>query len=174
MFAHTLGRLERKRKIRAPRLPWRLAVVLPLIIAAVIVTCKPPCNCTDTYDDEIARLQVVDGRGLSPNAAVAHSFDTSNREDGYEVYRSFSRGGNPNAYSVKYGFAPAVSVDVGCAEYFRFPLPGMTDGDEFTLYIRMRAFDLGEDDERTKPGENFVGPWSDEVAITCSREFLDS
>lgn len=174
MHAQTLRRLPRKPKLRAPRLPRHLATVSLLILAAVIASCKVTCNCTATYDDGLATLRVVNGGEFFPNGSIVYSFGATGREDGYDVYRSFTRGGPPNAYSVKYGFASVVSVDIGCADYFRYPLPGMTDGDEFTLYIRTRAFDLGEDDERTRPDAIYVGPWSDEVAITCAREFFDS
>lgn len=174
MHAETSRRLQRKRKLRVPHLPRHLAAVSLLILAVVAATCMEPCNCTVTYDDGLARLQVVDGGEISPNAAIAHSFGETGREDGYAVYRSFTRGGTPGAYSVKFGFASAVSVDVGCADYFRYPLPNLTDRDEFTLYVQMRVFDLGEDDERTRPVVTFVGPWSEEVAITCAREFFDS
>ena len=140
-----------------------------LILAAVVALSLSRCGCSTIKDDALARLQVVDGGRVRPNQAIAFSLGGSEREDGYHVYRSFTRGGAPDAYSVKFGFAFAVSVDIGCADYFRHPLPGMTDGDEFTLYVRMRSFDLGEDDRARDQAKTLVGPWSDEAAITCQR-----
>ena len=169
MYGETLRRSHRKRTPAAR--PWLLhyAVLALLILAAVAVLSRGRCNCGAISDDRLARLQVVDGGRVLPNRAVAFSFGVSEREDGYHVYRSFTRGGRPDVYAVKFGFAFAAIVDIGCADYFRYPLPNMTDGDAFTLYIRMRAFDLGEDDKRAKPGKSKVGPWSAEAAIRCQR-----
>lgn len=169
MYGETLRCSHRKRTPAAR--PWLLhyAVLALLILAAVAVLSRGRCNCSTISDDTLARLQVADGGRALPNRAVAYSIGASEREDGYHVYRSFTRGGAPDVYAVKFGFAFAVSVDIGCADYFRYPLPGITDRDEFTLYIRMRAFDHGEHDQRTKPEETRVGPWSAESAIRCQR-----
>ena len=157
---------------KAPVMLRRTAAFALLSIAAVFVSCQERCNCIVTEDDSLARLAVVDGGVLSPNAAIALSLGATGREDGYHVYRSFTRGVTPGAYATKFGFAFSVHVDVGCDAYFRHPLPGMTDGDEFTLFVRMRVFDLSEDDLRTRPGETYVGTWSDEAAITCDRAYF--
>ena len=157
---------------RASAVLRRTAAFLLLIIAIIFVSCQERCNCKVREDDSLARLEVVDGGGLHPNAATALSLGATGREDGYHVYRSFTRSMPPSAYSIKFGFAFSVPVDVGCDDYFRHPLPGMTDGDEFTLYVRMRSFDLSEDDQRTRPSETLAGPWSDEAAITCHRAHM--
>lgn len=153
----------------APTVLRRSATFALLLIAVVFVSCQERCNCNVTEDNSLARLEVVDGGGLHPNAATALSLGATGREDGYHVYRSFTRFASPGAYSIKFGFAFSMPVDIGCDDYFRHPLPSMTDGDEFTLYVRMRSFDLGEDDQRTRPSETSVGPWSDEAAIVCDR-----
>ena len=161
--------IKPKSEFKTRRVPRRLAAAMLLILASVIASCQARCNCGSTTDDSLARLQVVN---IGHNRAAAFSFDATGREDGYHVSRSFTRGDAPGAYSVKYGFAFAVTVDVGCAAYFRHPLPGLTDGDAFTLYVQMRVFDLGEDDDRTRPPNTFVGRWSNEVAITCNRVLM--
>lgn len=162
---------KRKSEFKMSRMLRRLTAAMLLILAIIVASCQERCNCGSTTDDSLARLQVFN---IGHNRVTAFSFDATGREDGYHVSRSFTRGQAPGAYSVKYGFAFAVTVDIGCAAYFRHPLPGLTDGDEFTLYVQMRVFDLGEDDEHTRPANSFVGPWSDEVAVTCARVYLVS
>ena len=164
-----LSHTQRMREFQARRILLQIAVAALLILVAIAALSRGHCSCGTVSDDTLARLQVADGGRALPNRAVAYSIGASEREDGYHVYRSFTRGGAPDVYAVKFGFAFAVSVDIGCADYFRYPLPGITDRDEFTLYIRMRAFDLGEHDQRTKPEETRVGPWSAESAIRCQR-----
>ena len=169
MNLKTLSQSKRKAGQKLPGLLRQAAAIALLIIAAVVVSCQARCNCGVTFDESLAKLEVVDGGGLHPNSATALSLGATGREDGYHVTRSFTRAAPPGAYATKFGFAFSVPVDVGCDAYFRHPLPGLTDGDKFTLYVRMRVFDLGEDDQRTRPGETFVGSWSDEIAVTCHR-----
>ena len=78
----------------------------------------------------------------------------------------------PKVFAVHDHFELSFFVDVGCDGYFALPVAGVTDGDSFTLYVRMRSFEFREDEGRPRVGQWYVGPWSDEVPVSCERQYF--
>jgi hypothetical protein len=64
-------------------------------------------------------------------------------------------------------------IDVGCSLYFDQTAPGVTDGDEYSLYVRVRAFEYREESGQPLLGEWHVGPWSEETEVVCRRRFYE-